>query len=564
MDLQKRLKLNELIVASIDNDIAPEGFGELQEYLRDDPEAQEYYARLVRLFVVLKENRAVLADQNVDDDISRFFHEIINDGLAIPAIRDEMILEGEALEDDSENEFSRHRRRIDKKSVFSNFAKFAAVFVIFLSIVMADYWVRNKKTDMSGSHYLGRLSRTMSAQWDNVSGPIEVGTDLYAGPMSLKKGLAEIVLNNGAEIIIEGPCEFKLENEYQLFLDSGSLVANIENSTTKRLVVRTNNATVVDYGTEFGVMVDRAGNTTTQVFQGCVELREGADPFKYSNSLRLEKDQGGQVNPYGSIYNVESKQWTFIRREQFNTEIKASEGSVYHKWKAYSYKLRRRQDLVAYYTFENIDDGVLPNMASLTSDSYSGKLQNMSSSKLLPSLVKGRWPEKNALSFNSALQQYVYVKSDDKLNINGNITTSAWIKLRDSNGGGHILSNRLEHGAVNYQLAYNVSSYNNRIQFLRYAGGRERVTPNEYKVESDEWHFIAASHDNQTINYYIDGELVDSRNYEFKDDKVDADLFIGSDRTETDMFNGVIGEVAIFNSILSDSELKEMYEKGHP
>ena len=563
MDSFDRIRLNELIVASIDNDISFEQFDELKECLRDNPQAQDYYSKIINLFVVLKENRAVLSENKVDDEISQFFQEIINDGLAVPAIRDEMILESSSLEDiEGQSSQSRHRE-LNRKSLVSNLYKFAAIMVIFFSIYIVDYWLRNKET-VDSSGYLGHLSRVVDAQWDNVSGPIDPESKLYAGPMSLKKGLAEIILSNGAEVIIKGPCEFKLESDYQIYLDSGSLVANIENTLEKRLVVRTDNATVVDYGTEFGVSVDYSGNTTTQVFQGCVELRQGSDPFKYDKSLRLEKDQGGQVNPYGNVYNVQSNYWEFVRKEQFDVEVKAAGGSAYHQWKAYSYQLQSRHDLVAYYTFEKDGTGMLSNMAGLTRGKYQGELGSLQDNGRMPEWVEGRWPGKTALKFNANAQQYVVVEADEQLNISGEVTLAAWIKIDQKNGGGHILSNRIEQGAVNYQLAYNVSSYNNKIQFLRYAQGRERVIPGDSVISLKEWHLLAISHDNMQIKFYVDGELQEVRDYKFKTSPVIADLFIGSDLTDVDMFQGVIGEIAIFNNVLNDAELAEMYKIGRP
>ena len=564
MDSNDRLKLNELIVASIDNDITPEQFEQLKAFLRDDTDAQAYYSKIISLFVVLKENRAVLSEQNVDDEISEFFQGIINDGLAVPAIRDEMILDPSDIREPAKESEATNRRHVDRRSFFRNVAKFAAVLLIFASIVFVDSWLKNNRSANNGSHYLGKLTRTVDAQWSNVSGPIEIGSELYAGPMSLEHGLAEIVLSNGAEVLIEGPCDFKLESESQIFLDSGSLVANIKNSLVKRLVVRTDNATIVDYGTEFGVLVDRLGNTTTQVFQGCVELRQGSDPIKYDKALRLEKNQGGQVNPYGNVYNVEYDRWTFIRKEQFDSEIKAAEGSSYHRWKSYSYKLRRNADLVAYYTFENAGSGQLANLACSTLNKYSGTPESLIQNGTLPEPVQGRWPEKNALYFDAAYQQYITVKADQQLCINDNITISAWIKIDNSSAGGHIVSNRQMQGDVNYQLAYNVSQFKNKIQFLRYDKDRKRVLPDRSELEVNQWHLLTVSHDNQTVKFYVDGELFDEKGLKFKAPPVIADLLIGSDRTETETFTGIIGEIAIFNAILSDNEIREMYINGLP
>ena len=414
--------------------------------------------------------------------------------------------------------------------------------------------------------------RQVGAEWGKASGHVTDGSTLYTGPVTLNKGLVEITLNNGAEIILEGPCEFILESDFQVYLNAGSLVANIENTLDKRLIVRTDNATVVDYGTEFGVSVDPMGNTTTQVFQGTVELRQGADPFKYDNTLRLSQDQGGQVNPYGKIYNVKHDKYTFIRKEQFEIEAKASEGSAYYRWKAYSYKLRQRDDLVAYYTFEKDDSGKLVNSAKATAGGYDGVLSSYTSANQLPKWVVGRWPQKSALRFNSKAKQYVEIDSpDSKLNINGDITLAAWVKIDNSMGGGHIVSNRRKFGQINYQLGFNVKnvkSEHSKVQFARYLKKVDNAKRYSKEIPEEDfigWHLLVASHDNQNVKFYLDGKLIDTREYVYKEAPAQGKILIGSDRSDEEFggnFEGVIGELAVFDSVLNDKDITQMYEAG--
>jgi hypothetical protein len=65
--------------------------------------------------------------------------------------------------------------------------------------------------------------------------------------------------------------------------------------------VRTPTGTVVDYGTEFGVLVNDLGETEALVYKGKVGLRSGSDPIRSVTSLMLTEGQAGAVDSAGSV-----------------------------------------------------------------------------------------------------------------------------------------------------------------------------------------------------------------------------------------------------------------------
>ena len=74
-------------------------------------------------------------------------------------------------------------------------------------------------------------------------------------------------------------------------------------------------ASVVDFGTEFGVYVDEGNHTLTEVYDGQVELRSGSDPLRTNQVLKLTEGQGGQAVAEGRLQRRDklsnlSKQFT--------------------------------------------------------------------------------------------------------------------------------------------------------------------------------------------------------------------------------------------------------------
>ena len=553
----KNEELSGLIASVIAGEVSDDQYDRFLFLLKEDQKNLEYYIEFSTTWALLDEK---YNNANVEDT-GEFGASIVQALLESEESAPEVIIEKSA-----ELEVVKPTKKYKYSTIRTN--KLFQIFdklVYLAAVCMVIFIVYSHMSPNKINVPIAIAGEQVGAEWDNVSGVISAGSTLYTGPMSLKKGLAEIVLNNGAEIIVEGPCDFRLEDDYQIYLEVGSLVANIEKVSDKRLVVRTNNATVVDYGTEFGVYVDLSGNTTTRVYKGSVELRQGSDPFKYEKSLRLVKDQGGQVNHQG-IYDVEPDSFGFIRKDEFDTNVKAVAGSAYHRWKAYSYQLKKRKDLVAYYTFEKGKDNLLTNVAEATAGRFNGQLKTDAAS--FPKWIQGRWKQKTALKFNRQNQQYIQIQSDELLNINKEITLAAWIKIDMKDGGGHIISNRLTEGTINYQLGFNIS--NNpieiaKIQFARYGSEPTR----KYSAQIDDndligWHLLVASHNNRQVSFYLDGKLVNIEDYQFIGSPIIAGLYIGSDRSIKKDFDGVIGEVAIFNSVLNDKEIEEMYSQGRP
>jgi hypothetical protein len=106
----------------------------------------------------------------------------------------------------------------------------------------------------------------------------------------LRSGLLELTYDTGARVILQGPVTYEVESLAGGYLAVGKLTARLEersevggqkselaNQQSKiidqKFFVRTPTAIVTDLGTEFGVEVDRRGDTTSQVFRGSVLLQ---------------------------------------------------------------------------------------------------------------------------------------------------------------------------------------------------------------------------------------------------------------------------------------------------
>jgi hypothetical protein len=180
--------------------------------------------------------------------------------------------------------------------------------------------------DSSLHSAVGQITGMVDCQWlenpkpdiRNPKSPIHLGDRL-----ALRSGLMEISYDSGAKVILQGPVTYRVESSAGGYLSVGRLTARVEDaksqdprSKTKdqnpkspnlqvsKFVVRTPHAVVTDLGTEFGVEVDKSGETTSHVFRGAIRVqsvaasgqtRDDGRILRENESVRIERQDGRQA-----------------------------------------------------------------------------------------------------------------------------------------------------------------------------------------------------------------------------------------------------------------------------
>ena len=158
-------------------------------------------------------------------------------------------------------------------AVGARMVKVAAVCLLVLAVFsFVGLYIYENRT-------LGMLVDSANAKWDV---PIEQTGKLRAGRMTLEEGYARIKLNKGAEVILQAPSTFNLHSANRMFLESGWITAKVPPSALG-FTVKTPASSVVDFGTEFGLLAGNAGKTEVHVFDGRVELATPAVPTRVSS-----------------------------------------------------------------------------------------------------------------------------------------------------------------------------------------------------------------------------------------------------------------------------------------
>jgi hypothetical protein len=141
------------------------------------------------------------------------------------------------------------------------------------------------------SEHVATLIQTVDCVWKDPRNTWRIGSHLLPGELHLQKGLARIRLDTGAELLVEGPAQLRLDSGTAATLRRGKVVFRT-GETAAQFDLHTPSATLVDFGAEYGVAVGPAGEEV-HVFEGEVQrvpraAADGAEPeyFKAGEAHR--------------------------------------------------------------------------------------------------------------------------------------------------------------------------------------------------------------------------------------------------------------------------------------
>lgn len=193
------------------------------------------------------------------------------------------------------------KRQVSKLALAAAFCSLAAMVIILVYVQRSP--VRESVAVLRGA---------AEAAWMDAAAGLDPGGILYSTDASrtLLSGVVELEFESGAQVILEGPCEFACQSDDLISLQSGKLYAIVPHTAAGFSVV-TPNARVVDLGTEFGVISRTDGTTEAHVFKGLIELFAGRDGEQ--SSVQVQEGVAGRVDAANRISEIELQGRLFVR-----------------------------------------------------------------------------------------------------------------------------------------------------------------------------------------------------------------------------------------------------------
>lgn len=381
----------ELIDAYLDNVCTPEQFDELVAWLKASPEnvntfvERSYLNREIGDALVhagmsdlfdSKDEWDVLHPEkgNLDGDLSSVLKSLEDPNPSATPLRDiTHILEAQQALHKQQSDLNKASvgKQPDRPIVIvipKALVYLAAAAMIALLVSAGTFLLPGKQAptttallDEQRDQSPASLTDLDAAVWANGQ-TFSADTQLVSGQkLGLYSGVVELSFARGAVVTLEGPCQVQVIDDNSLRLDAGRIVA-LAGGSAMNFSVLTPTAEVIDYGTEFGVLVDADAGTKVAVFDGLVSLQSNREqqtdaierdqPLMISGGMKAGVDREGVLSPTTSVL-TESDKVAFAR----SLEDYRSPEFRYHR-------AIMGDSPIAYWRFESSDAKWVPNEVS--------------------------------------------------------------------------------------------------------------------------------------------------------------------------------------------------------
>ncbi len=300
-------ELRELVLHTLDGDASKEDLERLQAILRSDRRARLYYRTFLAMYCDLNVVIGSKQDQEYARDVNSSLFELAEQESCAP----EIIIEKPAAKSvDTPGKYKKKRQRFNKlyraySMVVSVAAVLMVIFIAYTNIFPAKL---SKPT--------ATVMDVANAVWANNDLGLIDGerVNTYSRVYSLESGLVKLLYDYGATVVIEGPAEFKVDSEKIICLDQGRLYACV-NKGCRGFTVNTPSSILVDIGTEFGVDVNKQGDSQLHVFKGEVVLNTGPRSKGSYKSKHYYAGQAVEVDNLSNEVNAIAMKYDTFKRD---------------------------------------------------------------------------------------------------------------------------------------------------------------------------------------------------------------------------------------------------------
>jgi FecR protein len=188
-------------------------------------------------------------------------------------------------------------------------APVAAACILAAAAAALSWSPREMSPDSAKNSAVGRSARVVNVsnvEWS--SGANHYGEWSFIQPgdsIKIERGLVNLFLDNGAELLIEGPADVDFVSVKKVFARKGKLAARVS-PTAIGFSIETPHANVIDRGTSFGMSVDEGKRTDVVVYEGMVDLDVLGDDSHPRR--RLERGEAMSVNRQGKLSRITTVQ----------------------------------------------------------------------------------------------------------------------------------------------------------------------------------------------------------------------------------------------------------------
>jgi len=414
------------------------------------------------------------------------------------------------------------------------------------------------------------VANAVSVDWGD-SPPLSSGVGVAPGKISISSGVLHLEFYSGAAVLLEGPATFELRSPSLAVLESGRLRAHVP-PESRGFTILSPQATIVDRGTEFGIIAAPDGETQIHVFQGQVDLYpdpDGAAPSPLPNpeeatpAQRLSTGSGALLRPSGDRQPIEAQAERFVTFGEFSDLVDQSMIQRREAWRDFKQSLQQDERIYCWFDFDRTSIRRPRIHGQAPAGALVGALVGCR-------MATGRWPEETALEFKHPGDRVRFTLAHEF----SSVTLMAWVRVDalDRSFSGLLMADGYQVGRPHWQI-------NRRGQIVL---GVRTSTRNIYNYKSDavmgdfalgRWMHLTTVYDEASgvVQHYTNGVLRSS------DGIREATLLrfghveignwhdaLGRTRNPVRNLNGRIDEIIVFGTALHEEEIKRIHVCGRP
>lgn len=312
MDMNEKNEFLELLLKAHEGTLNSDEMRTLNDRIKTDDTAAFLYAEFFDTVSGLVDLSEMPLSFEKDDQtgLDTWINFLAQDEKSAPAI--------EVPKEESEKTvvqkvvYSKHPRHISKWNIYSAVLSAAAILTLILFINFTPNHI---------SREVVTLTSSMNAEWIDVDNTMQNGARLLNDkkPFLLRNGLAELLFDTNARVVIEGPAEFQIYDDDRIALRYGKIYAVVPQEAIG-FTVNAPSAQIIDMGTEFGVEADTYGNTYLHMIKGKTALIAG----EKSNKIRMEVSTGFAKKISGdtqTVSDIPCNETSFVRSFDFEKKV---------------------------------------------------------------------------------------------------------------------------------------------------------------------------------------------------------------------------------------------------
>lgn len=294
----------ELTLAYQRGDASAEERARLERLLLDNPEAVQWYLRVVDDSLTLRTTASAHDSQPPKATLSGEFDDSTASACEI-LLRDVVLSDVEAKSLFSTVQDSWRRVSALTWNSKTTWAAPATAAALLLAVSGWLWWSAPRQIARNvplTADQAARVVNVSNVKWSSGAKVYDEWSFLAPGEsLKFERGLVNLFLDNGAEVLIEGPADVDYVSLEKVFARKGKLAARVSPGAAG-FSIETPHANVIDRGTSFGLSVDEGNRTDVVVYEGKVDLDvmgNNAPPRR-----RLERGEALSVNREGILSRI--------------------------------------------------------------------------------------------------------------------------------------------------------------------------------------------------------------------------------------------------------------------